>query len=155
MIAVRGHPVFALLSDLQVQALHQAARAVSSAFKALLAQVVHHGAAAETATRCREQRFHAPPQHQFPRRDDLARLVSPVIVSTALNTQLPAQLRYRPVSRVIAYKPVLHFISLAKYWLAFFKISFSIRSWRTSWRNRFSSSRSSPLSRAPLASSSN
>jgi hypothetical protein len=32
---------------------------------------------------------------------------------------------------MITDKTVLHFISLAKYWLAFFKISFSIRNWRT------------------------
>ena len=90
-----------------------------------------------------------PPQCQFLRRNDLAGLISPVIVGAALNPQQTALMNHWPALCVIPYKSVLHFISFAKYALASFKISFSIRGMRFSFCSRFSSSRSSVPNLAP------
>jgi hypothetical protein len=99
--------------------------------------------------------LHAPPQGQFLRPNDRAGPIPPVVVGAAQQTQQPAQQVHRMAVRLCSNKPVLQFISFAKRWLAFFKISLSIRSIRFSFRSRFNSSRSSLLNRAPEACSSN
>ena len=65
VIAVCRHFEFALLLHLELQRLHQTTCLVTANLKTLLAQVFHHHATAQTASRSRKQLLHASPQRQF------------------------------------------------------------------------------------------
>jgi len=117
VFAVRRHLELTLLLYFELQRLHQTTRLVAADFEAT--QIVHHHATAEAVSGGSKQLLHAAPQKQLLGRYNLAGPDFPVVVGAALNAEHVAQQFHRIIVCLIANKPVLHFISMAKYWLAF------------------------------------
>ena len=77
-------------------------------------------------------------------------LFSPTIVSAATHTHHPTKHNHRIMTFPSMNETIFHFISCASMPLAFFRISFSMRSVFTSRLRRRSSARSSASKRSPL-----